>query len=246
MEQFKEIVLEIPPEGMCYVIVEGENGKPIVRLVSKKQQDEEPFFTKITAEDREKVKKWFAKQKGQTEREKAFLKRLAEAVQKVDYDYWIADLEPAIENGKIYYAKNHYVGVGFSCKQWNQMARDYKPERDSRLCNQYELFIWYALRIANSLWTLDYVANNSSSAGNYWNAPKSSECRDKTGAKECGGYRDGQGNSYKIVNRDNGYAIVGGDYNDAGENYPVAAVNYYGNVVDYIHDNGTGVLVLTK
>ena len=253
MEQFEKIVLKTPPEGMHYAITEGENGELIIRLVSKasaelqpvEQQREEPFFTKITAEDREKVKKWVARQNGKTDREKAFLKIVKEAVRNVNYDYCIANLEPSVEKGKIYYAENHDVGVKFSCNQWGQMARDYKPERGSRLCNLHELFIWYALRIVNKLWTLDYVANDSSSAGNYWNAPESSKAMDKTGAKECGGYRDGQGNTYKIVTREGGYALVGGYYYLDGDLYPVADVFYY-DFPNSILDHGSGILVLTR
>ena len=253
MEQFEKIVLKTPPEGMHYAITEGENGELIIRLVSKasaelqpvEQQREEPFFTKITAEDREKVKKWVARQNGKTDREKAFLKRVAESIQAVNYDYWIANLEPYVENGKIYYAENHDVGVKFSCNQWGQMARDYKPEKGSRLSNLHELFIWYALRIVNNLWTLDYVANDSSSAGNYWNAPKSSKSMDKAGAKECGGYRDGQGNTFKFVTREGGYALVGGGYFNNGNDYSVASVNHI-SYLNGIRYGGSGVLVLLK
>lgn len=254
MEQF-EIVLKVP-EGKHYELSETQNGEQILRLISDSpktlqkdvacSQSKEPFFTKITAEDREKVKKWVANQKGKTDRETAFLKRVAKAIQKVDYDYWIANLEPSVKNGKIYYAENHEVGTVFSCNQWEKMAREYKHERGSRLCNLHELFIWYALRIVNNLWTLSYVANDSSSAGNYLNAPKSSRTMDKTGAKECGGYRDGQGNTYKIVTCVGGYAMVGGGYNINGYGYPVATVNFYHGPGGGILCNGSWVLVLTK
>ena len=206
---------------------------------------EEQFFTKITAEDREKVKKWVAKRKGRTTQEKAFLTIVKEAVQNVDYDYWIANLEPSVENGKIYYAENHDVGVKFSCKQWEQMARDYKPKRGSRLSNLHEVFIWYALRIVNKLWSLDYVVNDSSSGGNYWNNPDSTKSMEKTGARDCGGYSDGQGNTCKIVTRKGGYALVGGYYNNNGYGCPVADVFSY-NSPNCIQDYGSGVLVLLK
>ena len=130
MEQFEDIVLKAPPEGMHYVMDEGENGEPIVRLVPKPE-----FFTKITAEDREKVKKWAAKRKGRTSKEKSFIAMVKEAVKNVEYEYWIANLEPSVENGKIYYAENHRVGVGWRDIQWKQMAKEYSPERGSRLCN---------------------------------------------------------------------------------------------------------------
>ena len=206
---------------------------------------QEEFFTKITAEDREKVKKWAVKRKGRTDNEKVFLAIVKEAVQEVNYDYWIANLEPSVENGKIYYAENHDVGAKFSGNQWGEMAINYKPERGSRLSNLHELFIWYALRIVNKLWTLNYVANDSSSAGNYWNAPESFKSMEKTGARECGGYRVGQGNTYKIVTREGGYALVGGYYSNFGDDYPVADVGY-SKLPNDIRVISSGVLVLLR
>ena len=247
MEQFRKIVLEVP-DGMYYTTTQGENGELIVRLVpnsSEKPRDKAKFFTQITAEDRKKVKNWLTKQKGKTDREKSFLTRVKEAVKAVNYDYWIANLEPSVTDRKIYYAEGNAVGVGFSCNQWNQMAKEYAPERFSRLSNEHELYIWYALRIVNGQWTLDYVANDSSSAGNYRNAPGATHSMEKTGARKCGGFCDGQGNSYKIVTREGGYALVGGRYDFDGICFPVADVSYSNNS-DYLQLNGSGVLVLTK
>ena len=246
MEQF-EVVFK-PIEGYEHVAIKGENGELIVRLVPNSSQmscDKAKFFTKITAEDREKVKKWLAKQKGKSDREKSFLTRVKEAVKVVDCDYWIANLEPSVTDGKIYFAEGDAVGVGFSSNQWKQMAKEYAPERGSRLSNEHELYIWYALRTVNGLWTLDYVANDSSSAGNYRNAPGATHFMERTGARMCGGFCDGQGNSYKIVTREGGYALVGGDYGDYGFNYPVAGVDCYYDPID-IQDYSSGVLMLTK
>ena len=247
MEQFRKIVLEAP-DGMYYTTTQGENGELIIRLVPNSSEmscEKAKFFTKITAEDRKKLKNWLAKQKGKSDREKSFLTRVGEAVKVVDHDYWIANLEPSVTDGKIYYAEGNAVGVGFPCNQWNEMAKEYAPERGSRLSNEHELYIWYALRIVNGLWTLDYVANDSSSAGNYRNAPVATHSMEKTGARECGGYRDGQGNSYKIVTREGGYVLVGGVYYLDGSFFPVADVycNYDPN---FIQSFSSGVLVLTK
>lgn len=163
----------------------------------------------------------------------------------VNYDYWIANIEPSVKDGKIYYAKGEDVGVGLSSKDWEKMAGKYAPERGSRLAELCELDMWYALRTANGLWTLDYVVYNSSSAGNYCNAPGSIHKMEKTGARECGGYRDGQGNSYKIVTVEDVIALVGGYFINFGYYYPVADVSYDVDPCD-IQFHGSGVLVLTK
>lgn len=249
MERYQKIVLEAP-EGMHYTTSQGENGELILRLIPneevvEKNMEKAIYFTHITADDREKVKQWLAKQKETKNRERGFLERVKKAVQVVNYDYWIANLEPSVNRGKIYYAKGEKVGVGVSCYQYKQMAEAYAPERCSRLAELHELFIWYALRIVNGLWTLDYVANDSSSAGNYGNAPGSTGFWEKTGARECGGYRDGQGNTYKIVAVKDGFALVGGDYHCHGNYLPVETVRYV-NFPYNIHYSASGVLVLTK
>jgi len=262
MEQFKKIVLEAP-DGMHYTTTQGESGDLIVRLVSNSSEkspnketcsqrvcaeetdDKARFFTKITDEDREKVKNWLQKQQPRHYMEISFLARVGEALEAVHNEYWIANLEPSVANGEIYYAEGNDVCVRFSANQWEQMAKEYAPERGSRLSNLHELFIWYALRIVNGLWTLKYVANDSSDAGNYSNAPRAAHYLEKTGARECGGFRDGQGNSYKIVTCEGGYAVVGGDYYTRGEYYHVA--NFYSCNNHYsIPRVSSGVLVLTK
>lgn len=221
-----------------------------VRLISHSSvtsQNKDTYFTKISAKDREKVKKWLLEnQKGNTKLEEGFLAILEEAIQVVDYDYWIASLEPSESDGKIYYAEGHTAAVGFSNKEWAHMAKKYAPERGSRLSTLYELLIWYALRIVNGLWTLYYVDKDSSSAGNYWNAPKSSKEREKTGARKCGGYADGQGNTYKIVTHEKGFVHVGGAYNFDGRECPVDEIHYEKHQHNNIRNQGTGVLVLTK
>ena len=241
MEQFKEIVLEAPPEGMEYIITKGENGKRIIRLARLDRE----FFTKITADDREKVKIWLAQQIAKTSEENEFLDILKVAVREVDYDYWIANLEPSVEHGKIRYEKGNNIAVGFCCSYWQKMAKEYDPQKGSRLCNLYELFIWYALRIANKLWTLDYVANNSSNSGNYMNSPSSAESMEKAGARVCGGYRDGQGNASKIVATERGYLIIGGNYGSYGQFYPVASISYPYHP-DSVQNFAVGVLILLK
>ncbi len=246
MEQF-EVVFK-PVEGYEHIAIKGENGELMVRLVPKfltSSKDKAKYFTKITSEDRNKVKMWLAKQKGSPEWAKKFLKLVQKAVQVVKYDYWIANLEPSVRDEKIYYVEGEDVGGKYSAKDWKRMAQEYAPERGSRLAELYELILWYALRIVNGLWTLKYVAKNSSNAGNYWNAPHSVQKMEKTGARKCGGYRDGQGNSCKIVTFEEIIAIVGGCYCYDGDDYPVGTVIYFTHL-DVAQDGDVGVVVLTK
>lgn len=202
-------------------------------------------FMKIGSHEREEVKRWIKTQKPQTENQKDFLKIVRKGLNEVRYDYWISTIEPSKPKDKIEFIDGEDVAVGYSINQWIEMFNSYAPERGSRMANLYELFIWYAWRIAKSFWTLQYVADDSSSAGNYANAPESTHCREKAGARGCGGFRDGQGNTYKLVTHKDSFAAVGGYYFNYGNNYPVAVVYYY-NHPDDIRYYGCGVLVLTK
>lgn len=195
--------------------------------------DKAKYFTKISVDDIEKVRKWlWAELKIAREieieiPERDFLNALESAVFWVNYDYWIANLEPSVNEGKIYYAKGEKPGVGFSCKQYKEMAKNYAPERGSRLAFVDELLVWYALRIVNKQWTLRYAAFDSSSGGNYRNAPDKAGCREKTGARKCGGYYDGQGNTRKIATEGFTciYALLGGSNICDGDDHPVANVD---------------------
>ena len=136
MEQYQKIVLEAP-EGMHYTTSQGENGELIVRLIPNSPvisqesvtvlqvrvvDDKAIHFTHITADDREKVKKWLAAQSSAKDDVRRFLTCVKKAVKVVNYDYWIANLEPSVDEGKIYYAKGEKVGVGFSWDEYKQMA----------------------------------------------------------------------------------------------------------------------------
>ena len=204
------------------------------------------YFTKISTSDIKIVKQWMKRVKnGETDNQWAFLYKVREAIQRVNYNFWIATLEPCVEKGKIYYVEAKEVNTFFTARQWERMAEAYAPERGSRLANIHELFIWYALRIADGFWTLEYVCDDSSGAGNYIDSPDFLKRKGLSGEVACGGYKDGQGNTRKLVTVEDGYAIVGGDFQEAGCKFPVAEENYLG-LSDIIGDYGTGVVVLTK
>ena len=206
----------------------------------------EKYFVKISARDRERVKLWLKGQKGNTRRERKFLKLVKKAIKKIDYEYWIASIEPSYEKGRILYEPDYVVATNISCEEWKLVAEEYAPERGSRLATIYELLLWYALRIEKGFWTLNYVAYDSSYDGNYWYSHSSSQWMDRVAAKKCGGYYDGQGNTYKIVMHKKDFVQVGGCFSDFGDKYPVASTKYLSKVKDRKEECSCGVLVLTK
>lgn len=241
---FGDIVIEV--EGSFITARKGENGELILNPVRiPEESPEESHFLKITSTKRKKIRRWVKTQKGETEREKDFLKIVRKALNKIHHDYWIATMEPTIIDGKIKYIEGEEVAVGYSCNEWKTMAEEYMPERGSRLASLYELFLFYAYRIVREFWTLSYVANDSSSAGNYRNSLNHYNGIERAGAREAGGFRDGVGNTYKIVTHEVRYALCGGNFDNNGSIYPVGDVgfDYYPSNTLY---NSSGVLVLTK
>lgn len=240
-KRFKEIV------RTDEVIAESPKGKRNTFGEIKLEIVQDVFF-KVTASKRKEVRDWLMKQKPESERnlkEYIFLKNLANALEEVNYDYEIATMEPAVIDGKIAYIKGKDVALGYDFYQWTYMAEEYLPERGSRLATVYELLIWYAWRIVKGYWTLDYVVNDSSSAGNYYNSSNSAHEMEKIGARKIGGFRDGQGNICKLVTYKRSFAIVGGAYGECGYDYPVSHIdrkNYFMVVCGAC----CGVVVLTK
>ena len=218
-ERYGKIVfgdLEVEVKGND--VITRKNGIVLNTFQVPETSKEESHFLKITITKRKKIRRWLKAQETkeeqakQTQNEKNFLKKVKEALKNIQNDYWIATMEPTIIDGKIKYIEGKEVAVGYSCNQWKKMAEEYMPERGSRLANLYELFLFYAYRILRGFWTLSYVANDSSSAGNYCNSPNHYNGIERAGAREVGGFRDGVGNTYKIVTHEVRYALCGGDF----------------------------------
>lgn len=208
-----------------------------------KTKEEEAFFVKITSKERAEVEKWLEEEKdvkgtyGQY-----FLHVIERALTQVDYDYWIASLEPTVVNGRIRFIEGRKVATNYMPEEWEELCKQYAPERSSRMANLYELFIWYAWRIVKGYWTFEYVTNDASSAGNYKDSPNLYAINDprhyhhnmdKAGAKECGGYKDGQGNTCKIVTHKGKYKAVGGCYISSGKTNPIASTSFYYGLFHY-------------
>lgn len=203
---------------------------------------EETFFVKITATEREEVAKWLEGKETAGNYGQYFLRVIKRALQQVDYDYWIASIEPTVVKGKLRFIEGRKVATQYMPEEWEQLCKEYAPERKSRMANLYELFIWYAWRIVKGYWSFEYVTNDSSSAGNYQDSPNLYAINDpkhyhhyidKAGAKECGGYKDGQGNTCKIVTHKGKYKAVGGCYISSGKTNPVASTNLYYGLFHY-------------
>ena len=243
-----ELVIEIKGD---FVTTTKQNGE-VVTLPVQMKNKKVPYFFKMTSEKRKKVKRWLNNEKKElshkTDREKTFLETLEEGLKSVKYIYWISTIEPTMnkETEKIEFVKGAEVAKSYSCPKWKRFSEDFMPERGSRLATLYELFIWYAWRIVKGYWSLSYVANDSSSEGNYANSPNPAGDYETSAKRKVGGFRDGIGNTYKIVTHGMRYAIVGGRCCKDGNNYPVGVVSSIIDPFDTPCIGGSVVIVLTK
>lgn len=211
-----------------------------------------PHFILMGKPEREKVAEWFNKVNpkvdGEKKRQRNFLDRVEKALKVIDYDYCISTLEPSFdEEGKIFYEEGKPVGIGIKLKDWKEKAANFYSDKKwhSELAQLEEGDLFKAYRIAMGFWSLEYVCDNSSSAGNYWNAPNSSHACEVSGARKVGGFKDGIGNTYDIYQMHAGFAFVGGDFNSDGYCYPVADIDYC-FYPDSINGIGSGVVVLKR
>ena len=210
------------------------------------------YFFKMGENERAIVKEWREKiQRKGSDKSKTFFYRVDTALRNVNYDYCIATIEPSMKARKLYYEPGNEVATGLSAEQWETKAKNYAPHLGSRLALPDELILWYAYRIAKGYWSLRYVCQDSSAHGNYNDSPTRKAAKghtvekDLTGVKEVGGFKDGVGNTYKIVKNAVGtFWNFGGAYVNAGWRYPVAS----GEPIwaSRVRDRASGVVVLTK
>lgn len=210
------------------------------------------YFFKMGEDERKLVKDWRENLKREgSDSSKKFLRRVDEALRNISYDYYIATIEPSMKARKLYYEPGNEVATGLTAEQWETKAKNYAPDLGSRLALVDELILWYAYRIAKGYWSLRYVCDDSSVHGNYANSPKNSNYYntynsiDLIGIEKVGGFKDGVGNTYKIVKNHSGaFWRFGGYFQDSGWRRPIA----YGEPIRATNVRGgaSGVVVLTK
>lgn len=193
------------------------------------------------------VKEWLKGRKAATLKQKAFLILVRKAKRVVKKFYCISEIEPSIDkDGKLYYKEGDEVMRELSCIEWRIKACEFAPEYGSDLATKYQLALWYAYRIAKGFWTIEYVCDDSSSAGNYWGSPNAAHAFEVSGAREVGGANDGTGNTCKIVIDKKGtFWKFGGAAWNFGDLQPVAANYPFISMYDSCYSS-SGVVVLNK
>lgn len=185
-------------------------------------------FEKIGEKQRHWIASWHSLQEAENEDELEFLARVKKALNVINYEYGHPLLEPSIGwAGEIYYAIGHEVGRFLTVPQWETAALAFAPEYYSYIGTLEEHDLFNALRIVRNELTLDYVCNDSSSMGNYFDSPTCSEEMELSGVRIVGKTADGIGNTYKIVKQDSHFSLCGGSHVNSGKQFTVSTVCYH-------------------
>ncbi|MBQ7667911.1 MAG: hypothetical protein IJS47_01100 [Clostridia bacterium] len=199
--------------------------------------------------ERDIVEKWLKGFTPKTVQQQIFAEVTGRALETVDYDFQISCIEPSVnpKTGYIYFSEGSEVARKYSPEHWKYMATEYFSNGfwQSDLATLNELTLWYAYRVARGYWTIEYVCDDSSSAGNYRDSPDGVRVFTRAGKTEVGGFADGIGNTRKIIKNKRKYAYVGGYCRDSGKYVPVYTLHQYERS-DLTDDYASGKIVLRR
>lgn len=159
-------------------------------------------------------------------------------------------------NSEICYAPNKRPAIGKNYEWWNANAKDFWPDRSSRLGtkDEYIAFLGFILKkLILSGWNVNAawyaICDDSRALGHYWDSPNAQKDDfERTGKREICGFCD-LGNTMKILapncEEDDGIWIAGGCYYDEGKYNPLADLFCFISPTIY-HPEGVGWIILEE
>ena len=246
-------------DRICRLVVEVEEGKDEnsimlkeINSIPRKKEIYDPFVlipaSKLSLTDD------FMRHTPKTKSEEELRKELVEVIRTRVPDFYRPRLDPSLDKqGKICYQAGLNPAVGESYNWWEENAKEFCPERKSRLGtkSEYVAFLGVLLKkLVASGWSIadawNAVCNDSWELGHYRNSESALYNFEPTGSREICGFCD-LGNTFKIVAEDKeagGFWIAGGEYIDDGSDNPLNGLEHsiyrYGG---YFY--GVGWLVLS-
>ena len=195
----------------------------------------------------------FLKHRAQTDNQKKFKKMLKAAIKLGLEDFRAQRMDPSFdEEGNICYKAGMKPAVGKSAKWWDEKAKEFMPEKDSRLGITKKRIAFLGLLIKYLIEEKGYkvsdawkaVCNQSKDLGHYYDSENAKHVFEPTGSRSIGGWYD-LVNTCKITVDDeaDGFSFVGGSYSEISICYPLADVN---SVFDHHYDDfySTGWVVM--
>lgn len=175
------------------------------------------YFFHMGAYEREVVSNWLDSVTSDVITRREFIWNVKEAFDYISYDYNISAVEPSIVGGRLEFNEGKNVLRGITVAEWEELAKNYNPEKSSRLADIHELLLWYAYRVAIGAWDIAYVCDTKSFYEEELEMALALSQIQKTGAKIVGGFADGTDNTSKIVRWDgNSHCYLGGRYKGHG------------------------------
>lgn len=157
--------------------------------------------------------------------------------------------------GEIYFSEGNYPAVGFTAKEWKELAESFMPERGSRLGFFNERIAFIAVMMKNlqssgyeveEVWRM--VCNDSQKLGNYKKMFKSN--LQTTGSMEICGFAD-LANTQKVIIENDEYKYVpnfyvcGGDFKSSSKEEPLFKIADVWRYLDKL-ETSVGWIVLPK
>jgi len=243
------IEAKVMPDGCCVLTV--ELATTTVEDTSCHQQKD--IFKRVPASEL-RLDDEFLTHQPKTKREQNFKNLVEIAIKNGLKDFWRPVYDPSFEgDGHICYRAGMIPAVGKSYNWWVRNAKDFWPERRSRLGTKTEYIAFLAVLIKELVnsgksveWAWNAVCNNSNELGYYYTSKEAKHNFEPTGRREICGFYD-LVNTCKFLAEDKavgGLWYAGGCYDLNGDNTPLADLRnaHYRDYNDFV---SVGWLVLT-
>ena len=196
----------------------------------------------------------FLKHEPETNQQTRFKNALNSAIKSGLSDFRAQRMDACFdEEGNICFKAGMKPAVGkLSVKDWKRVAKEFMPEKGSRLGTTKERIAFLGLLIKYLIEEKGYevkdawkaVCDQSKDLGHYWDSENAKHEFEDTGSRQIGEWCD-LGNTCKITEEDeaSGFSLVGGGYGSNGDSYPLADLGSIGGPIDvYCYSVGWFVL----
>lgn len=174
-----------------------------------------------------------------TKKQEIFKEKLTKIIESGIKDFYKAIYDPStsLDNKSICFDVGNRPAIGMTCEWWQKAAKEFLPERKSRLGTEDEYYAFLAVlmkKMVNHGYTVNkawkVICDDSKSIGHYINSDHSKNEFEMTGSREFMGFCD-LANTYKILlsnssSRD--FCVAGGCYEHYGDYYPLSDVGFSG------------------